>query len=732
MTLRFDTEPYRAYLSGGTTDGHNYVGLGISPNDGKIHIVWGLHLNEDLRMRYLYSTTGCMERRNEEFTAPNCRFELRNLMTNRTNDEKITYPKFINDVEGRLWYTQRWDSAERANQYLNSYNERTHEWTLLGAIIRGETERSTNNNFEFRVLGRTHRTPDRGIYIGNFAFDKNNRMHIEWSWREHVAESEATWTEEHGLNYAYSDDGGRTWYAQSGTKIGTAAGAVDSERNEDEIISIDDLAQTEVVSVPPGAFFYNAFMVLDAYNNPHIVVGTSDAALTEDEYNANILMTHYWRDTEGTWYQDPIEESADGGPNLMWPSAFFDRQNIMYGLVAKDTLGWGPWNEPTEAHEYRFNDLPPDYVSWQPGRAERATGLLDITLYSAHTWINTNDLVNVPIRARTGNTQVRVRLRNDTRARELKISWITQESTRWEVTRQQRFSTLNVLDREYSTYTFTITDEDWRGTLRTLEIGPAMGVSTGRTSIDTIQIADERGGVVKTWDFDRPLTLYGVEASPADNWSTWQREELLPGVGLANDGGWWAIDTQRYAYNESKVVNFLAVVQETPRVEQLTLRKFDIGGDDVEMEVRFDTDKNGWTAQRDVESFRWSNDGGTKGITGTISGTLRPRLLSPTNLKIPLGRTTGDNVHIIMKNSSEARTATLYFITDTDRTFNEAKSITFPITARSGYRTYDIDMSRVEGWRNSTLYQIRFDPASDGRARRSETFNIDRIYIADE
>jgi hypothetical protein len=38
-------------------------------------------------------------------------------------------------------------------------------------------------------------------------------------------------------------------------------------------------------------------------------------------------------------------------------------------------------------------------------------------------------------------------------------------------------------------------------------------------------------------------------------------------------------------------------------------------------------------------------------------------------------------------------------------------------------------MSRVSGWRNNTIYQLRLDPAND--ATRTGTFYLDRIYIAD-
>ncbi len=711
VTLRFDTEPYVAYLSGGRQDGHNYVGLGVSPNDGRVHIAWSLHTS-DRRMRYWYSNTSCMERTQEEFTAANCRFELRFYMAERTIEERITYPTFINDQRDRLWFTQRFDASARGDQFLNFYDETAHAWTLVGEIIRGRVEgaiRAVENEYSFRVGGTEYRARERGVYIAGIAFDKNDRLHVAWAWRENAG----GYGGQHGLNYAYSDDGGRTWYAQSGTRVGTA---------ETDIIGIDDQAQIEAFSVPPGSFLFNSYLALDAYNNPHILGGTSNVS-TADLLEANTRLTHYWRNSEGTWYSQYVEGTEEGGPRLIYPSIFLDRGNIVYGLYAKSELAWEPYN--ASAASYVYNDLPPDNVTWQPD-GER-DGFLNLQLYSTLTCIDSTDDANASI-STAGNNQIRFRMRNDTDEPDVIATWTTHEDPAWEITRQQRFTrVLTARDRSYTEYRMTVTDADWNGTLRSLELCTAEGVSTGSQSIDWIKVTNSGGTAAKTWEFTRGFTLYGVEASPNDNWATWQREELLPGVSIALGDGYWGIDRQRYA--RDKVVDFTAMVQGSPGTEALSLREFDIGGDDTAMEVRFDTDKVGWTAPNNVEAFRWSNDGGTKGITGTLTGT-DSQLLSAANLKIPLGETTGDNVHVRMKNSTAATTAKLYFITDADRTWNETKTITFTIRARSSYSLYDIDMSRVSGWRNNTLYQLRLDPAED-RTTRSGTFNVDRIYIAD-
>lgn len=715
--MRFDTEPYVAYLSGGTQDGHNYIGLGLSPDDGTIHIAWSLHTS-DRRLRYWYSNVGCMERRQEEFTAANCDFNLAHQITPlRSAEERITYPAFINDQRDRLWFTQRYDGSARGDQFLYSYDESTQEWEMVGEILRGRIEGSSNNRWEFTIGEEEFISEERGVYVTGFKFDKNDRLHVGWMWRENAGGIGG----QHGVNYAYSDDEGATWYSSSGTKIGTAEGAVDSEVNGDEIISIDDLAQTQVVVVPPGYRPEAGHLFLDAYNNPHISAWQSDVQTT-DRLQHNARTVHYWRDSEGTWYDQFVETPEDGNTKPRTTSMFMDRANIIYALFAKNHLEWEPYN--STAGSYVYTELPPDDFTWQPD-GER-DGFLDLQLYSTLTCIDSTDLANIPI-STAGNNEIRVRMKNETAETDVIASWTTQESQGYEITRQQRFTrTLTREDRSYTEYRLRVTDSDWSGTLRSLELCTAEGVSTGSQSIDWIKITNSAGEAAKTWEFTRGFTLYGAEAAPNNNWAAWERQELISGASLVLNDAYWTIDAQRY--RNEKVVDFLAMVQGSPGTEALTLREFDISGDDVAMEVRFDTDKVGWRSQRDVESFRWIEDSGTKSITGAITGS-DSQIVSATNLKIPLGETTGDNVHIRLKNSSEATRAKLYFITDADRTFNEAKSIEFTIRARSSYSLYDIDMSRVSGWRNNTLYQLRLDPAND--ATRRGSFYVDRIYVSD-
>ncbi len=697
QTMRFDERGDNLEYLEAPTDGHNGVGLGISPRDGRLHISWSLH-NTDRVHRYLQSATGCMEQTQENFTLANCRFVKRTFQAEATLEREMTYPTYFNDNNWNLYFSYRYDASSRGDQVLNTYNN-DGTWRLNGRIALGHRDGRGTYNYTFDPDGAgpagETTSRERGIYISQFVFDKNERLHVSWAWRENAL----GFVGQHGLHYAYSDDRGANWKSSAGRLIGTSGS---------DPITILDLTDTQVVAEPPGFLSYGSGLAVDSHNNPHISGFTSEVQ-TADELHGRARQAHWFRNTSGTWYEtfvEPEERATHTGTS----DIMFDRGDNAYIVYGRNETGWSAWNE----NIYDQRALPDGNLTWQGGE------YLNVQLYSERTFID-SDYVGVPI-STTGNNQVRVRMRNDTEASEVEVTWQTDESARWEATRQQRFRFTP--ERNYTEYTFTITDADWTGTLRTLELSPAKGARRGSVSIDKIEIYNSTTRTVaKTWDFRRGFELYTAEATPTSNWTGWNLEPLLPGVGIPTGEGPWRIDRQRY--KESKIVNFPMAVQGEAS-KRLTVRQFDIGGDDEFGEWPFETDTIGWeVVARSVNEFIWANDGGVNGIGGTIINE-DPHIVSMNNLSVPIG--TARTIHVRMKNTSASRTAAVLFITDSSTTYERNRGTQFGITANSGYTTYNIDMSRVRDWSSEqTLRQLRIDPSDD--TTRTGSFKIDRIYI---
>ncbi|SFT04445.1 hypothetical protein SAMN05428962_3939 [Paenibacillus sp. BC26] len=122
----------------------------------------------------------------------------------------------------------------------------------------------------------------------------------------------------------------------------------------------------------------------------------------------------------------------------------------------------------------------------------------------------------------------------------------------------------------------------------------------------------------------------------------------------------------------------------------------------------------------------WNN---TNQISSSVSGGIwtitssggDPYSVGPNNLGIA---SSYRYLKIRLKNNTSDTGAKLFFITNADSTWNEAKSKTFTTAANMGsYTEYTIDMGTVAGW-SGTIKSLRFDPFST-----AGTMNVDYIWL---
>jgi hypothetical protein len=55
----------------------------------------------------------------------------------------------------------------------------------------------------------------------------------------------------------------------------------------------------------------------------------------------------------------------------------------------------------------------------------------------------------------------------------------------------------------------------------------------------------------------------------------------------------------------------------------------------------------------------------------------------------------------------------LFFVTDTDSDWDEAKSLVFDVIGDGEFHDYELDLSTVDGW-SGLIRQLRLDPVWDG------------------
>lgn len=141
----------------------------------------------------------------------------------------------------------------------------------------------------------------------------------------------------------------------------------------------------------------------------------------------------------------------------------------------------------------------------------------------------------------------------------------------------------------------------------------------------------------------------------------------------------------------------------------------------VAREWTFNNNTQGWSAASDISNFSQSDSD-----PGYISGNINdvdPYIVSGTNLGT--GITNAKTIEIRLRNLTASTGAQIYFITNAEQGWDEAKHKDFGILANSGYMTYTIDMSDNTHW-TGTLRQLRIDPAV---GVSSGSFRIDYIRI---
>jgi hypothetical protein len=134
-------------------------------------------------------------------------------------------------------------------------------------------------------------------------------------------------------------------------------------------------------------------------------------------------------------------------------------------------------------------------------------------------------------------------------------------------------------------------------------------------------------------------------------------------------------------------------------------------------EFETDGDVEGWIPENHIRGF------------DTLAGSLSmqssgddPYLVSA---PVEFPASNYGQVSITMKVSSgEATIGQVFFTTNDDPFWDEAKSLVFDVISDGEFHTYDLDMSTVSGWRGLVL-NLRLDPV--GSAGR--TIEIDRIAV---
>jgi hypothetical protein len=141
----------------------------------------------------------------------------------------------------------------------------------------------------------------------------------------------------------------------------------------------------------------------------------------------------------------------------------------------------------------------------------------------------------------------------------------------------------------------------------------------------------------------------------------------------------------------------------------------------AQVEWNFGTSTEGWG---NTNSLTTSVNNGI--LTLTATGT-DPYIYSPNNLNINASLI--KTIKIRLQNNTNQSAFQIYWITNTDQTYNSAKLIQIPVTPNlTTQKEYVFDFSSITGWQG-TIKQIRLDP---GNPATNTSVAIDYIKLTND
>ncbi|TDD68461.1 hypothetical protein E1262_15670 [Jiangella aurantiaca] len=358
-------------------DVHNVPVIGICPADGTIHLAFDHHVSP---LHYRVSELGAATSpARADWSAGLFGATTSELIPGHTLD-RLTYPNFVTTPGGGLLLYYRIGGSGDGDSHLARYRPERGGWSVDGEFVSRR--------------GRFGDSPSRSAYHNGFDFGPGGRLHTTWLWRE-----DPGLLSNHDLQYAYSDDEGRTWRNNDGASIGVTG------RAPMHLAS----PRVTVRALPHGWGLMNQVtQTVDSRGRVHVVLW--QRSLDEPTASTDLSTwryVHYWRDDEGRWRHQELPFAgrkpslvADADDNLVLVFTKPDRPDYhgldtggpLHVATAAAADGWETWHavqrsevafvgEPRiDEHRWRDEQVLSVYAQRAPGRAGEPSELHVIDL----------------------------------------------------------------------------------------------------------------------------------------------------------------------------------------------------------------------------------------------------------------------------------------------------------------------------------------------------------------
>ncbi|PRX44602.1 putative BNR repeat neuraminidase [Prauserella shujinwangii] len=312
-------------------DSHNVISLGISPQDGRLHVAMDTH---NSRLFYVKSVAGLASRPAAHRWSPDMFGSVRRTLDG-VELGNMTYPRFVVTPEGRLQFSYRTGGSGNGVNELAEYDGGT--WRKLGPWSSATGSYTGPNG----VVSNT-----RNMYLHGLTYDDNGRLHAAFTWRE------GNWDvlchpgglTNHDTGYVYSDDRGRTWRNGAGRVVGVTGA---------DRVGIDDPGLVADPLDPNHGLMNQESQAVDSHGTPHVVISYVPGRFTQcvSDYSAQRARYgrtfHLVRAADGSWTKREVPVPPN---HTQRTKIVFDSADNAYLVMPKGRIvaasaasGWTDW-----------------------------------------------------------------------------------------------------------------------------------------------------------------------------------------------------------------------------------------------------------------------------------------------------------------------------------------------------------------------------------------------------
>ncbi|WP_367138369.1 BNR repeat-containing protein [Saccharothrix sp. HUAS TT1] len=312
-------------------DSHNVISLGISPQDGVLHVAMDTH---NTRLHYSKSVAGLASQPGSHPWSPSL-FGTVQRTLGGVELGNMTYPQFVVTPEGALQFSYRTGGSGNGVNELAEYTGGT--WRKLGAWSSATGNHTGPNG----VVSTT-----RNMYLHGLTYDRRGRLHAAFTWREGNAGvlCDPGGLTNHDTGYVYSDDRGRTWRNAAGAVVGTTGGTR---------VSVGSPGLVADPLDPNHGLMNQEAQGADSTGTPHVVISYVPGRFTQCVSNYAQQRTQYGRtfhvvrNANGTWTKRevPVPPGSTQRTKLV-----FDRADNAYLVMPRGRIvsasraaGWTDW-----------------------------------------------------------------------------------------------------------------------------------------------------------------------------------------------------------------------------------------------------------------------------------------------------------------------------------------------------------------------------------------------------